>query len=100
MILHGRQLHFLVVSPVLPSIINVIVIDRAPEEGRLGPVKIDGLVGLASQIQDQGCIRSSDVGPAYDLIGRLALVLPRVSLHPDFIFGLRFYVTEMNVVYE
>lgn len=44
----GRHLDFVVISAIFPPIMDVVVVDRAPKEGRPGPLHVDGLVGLAS----------------------------------------------------
>lgn len=42
------QLDLLVISPIVASVIDVVVVDRAPEVRRPGPVNVDRFVGLAS----------------------------------------------------
>jgi len=47
MIFVGRQLN-LVISPIVSSVIDVVIVDRTPEVRRPGPLNVDRLVGLAS----------------------------------------------------
>ena len=57
MALLRHQFDLLVTIVVLDSIIDEVVVDRAPEEIRPGPLDVNGIVGRASDVQNQGRAR-------------------------------------------
>lgn len=91
MILLRHHFDLFVTIVILDPIIDEVVIDRAPEDVRPGPLDVDGVVGRASDVQDQRSARPWNICPTNDVLRRLALVLPRVSFYPYLVLGVRLW---------
>lgn len=57
MILLRHHFDLFVTIVILDPIIDEVVVDRAPEDVRPGPLDVDGVVGRASDVQDQRSAR-------------------------------------------
>lgn len=53
MILLGEHFDLLVVRTVFDPVVDEVVVDRAPEDVRPGPLDVHRVVGLASDVQDE-----------------------------------------------
>lgn len=89
-ILLGEHVDLHVTVAVLDVIFNEIIVDGAREEVRSGPLDVNRIIRLASDVQDRRGARSRNVRATDYVVRRLAFELPGVRLHPYLVFRVWF----------
>lgn len=86
---------------LFPGLIaNHVQIYRVKIFGGLLPAQVHLVVWMAGEIHYLGRTRRNDVRPLHDRVRVVAIVLPRVRLHVDLVFGVGTCKLEFLINFE
>lgn len=98
-VVDGIDGNFLELEGIFGPVVDVVQVDGAVEDRRPQPLQVEGGIGLARQVGDDGRPRGGEVCVDVDGGGGFALVALGVGFRPDFVAGVggKFVEREVDI---